>query len=267
MQNLKFNLLENAIDSLKMSVNMALVVDKNPSNLKVVILLVTQSVELILKERLKQEHWSLIYRNVDHAGNEDAYTVSINETIKRLKSIAYVELKESEINHIKHLQKIRNNIQHFKFEIPRELAISLIQDAIVFLIHFLFTELNTDIKSHLSIEEHDLLMNVEKTLIGLQKNSQQEIDKLRNKYQPPKPEELSDWHFEVIECPLCWEDYYVISTCESISECKLCGYKGGFVTCARCGNSFPSHSSDLQFEEEDGNGVCGTCWAQTMAEP
>ena len=87
---LKFSLLKNALDSLTLGLEFALSDRQDKSKLKLAVLLVAQSVELLLKERLRREHWSLIYRNVDRAGSYDAITVSINEAKKRLTSITNI---------------------------------------------------------------------------------------------------------------------------------------------------------------------------------
>jgi hypothetical protein len=62
-------------------------------------------------------HWSLIYKNIEQAGNLNAVTVTINEAIKRLEQIAKVTLESDELETINHLSSIRNGIQHYEIEI------------------------------------------------------------------------------------------------------------------------------------------------------
>jgi hypothetical protein len=63
---LKFTLLENALDSISMALEFLANEDRN--RLKVTVLLLGQGVELVLKARLEQEHWSLIFDDPRNAG-------------------------------------------------------------------------------------------------------------------------------------------------------------------------------------------------------
>jgi len=81
MPALEFDLLANALDSLAQGIEFVLNHQDNPSKLKVAILLVAQAVELVLKERLRREHWSLIFRKVEQAGNDNAHTFDIRRNL------------------------------------------------------------------------------------------------------------------------------------------------------------------------------------------
>ena len=266
MPIVKFSLLENALDSLAQAVEFALSNRNNPSKLKVAILLVAQAVELVLKERLQREHWSLIFRNVEQARNEDAMTVTIKEAQKRLNTIAGVSLDQSDSEAIENLQRTRNRIQHYEIELSFGQALSQINVAIGFLIRFLHAELGTDIQEHLNAQDYQRLLEVEETLEELRGIAQDRVEEIREARGPARPKDLVAWHFEVIECPVCWEKFYILSISEHLSKCQLCNYEGGFVECDHCGGVFPSGSFDLHCEDDDGYAVCESCWSRIMEE-
>jgi hypothetical protein len=265
MPILEFSLLDNALDSLMQGVEYALDHKENPSKLKVAILLVAQAVELVLKERLKREHWSLIFRKVEQAGNDDAHTVTIDEAVKRLEQIAGVRLNGRDSDTIDNLRKTRNRIQHYKIELSFEQALGQISAAIGFLIRFLHAELGIDIKDISDGQSYQRLLEVEETLQGLREVAQARVKAVRGEHEPIRSSDRAAWFFEVIECPACWEEFYVFSPDSRLSECQLCGYEGGFVECDRCGQVFPSGSWYLNYLGDE-LVFCDYCWSYLMEE-
>jgi hypothetical protein len=239
MRNLKFSLLSNALDSLVQGIEFALNHEGESSKLKLSILLLAQSVELVLKERLRREHWSLIFSKVDQAGVENAHTVTIKDAQKRLAAIASVNLTQDDGQIIKDLADVRNQIQHYKIEISYETSLSYIHSAIGFLIRFLKSELDKDINELLSEQQYQKLLELEEIYSDLEKVAEQRIVDLQNELQPVRASDLASWHFEVILCSSCLLEYYVFSQSERISQCQFCNFEGGFVECSRCGMEFP----------------------------
>ena len=240
MNKLKFSLLSNALDSLAQGVEFTLLYKDTPSRLKLAILLLAQAVELALKERLRREHWSLIFAKVDQANKPNAHTVSLMEAQKRLEAIANLLFSQDDINTIKNLSAIRNQIQHYEIEISFEVALSYVHSAIGFLARFIKENLDEDIMSLLPEEQYQKLTEIEGIYSDLKEVASKRIEELRSELQPTRHSDLAAWDFEVLDCPTCGNKFYVFSISEHISECKFCGYKGGFVECARCGNMFPA---------------------------
>ncbi len=240
MQRLKFSLLHNALDSLTQGIEFALQHDNKPNRLKLAILLLAQAVELVLKERLSREHWSLIFAQVDQACQKDARTVSIQGAKKRLVTIAALRFDCEDEKAIKNIARIRNRIQHYEIEISYEQALSYIHAAIGFLIKFTKDELGQDIKDLLTEQQHQQLIEIESIHAALKQVADRRIEELRKEHWSAKPKELIDWDFEVIECPACGQTYYVFSVSANLSLCQFCGFEGRFVEaeCARCGKLF-----------------------------
>jgi len=255
-RNLRFSLLSNALDSLAQGIEFTLLYKNRPSRLKLAVLLLTQAVELTLKERLRREHWALIFAKVDQANKPNAHTVSLMEAKKRLEVIANLLFSQDDTNTIKNLAEIRNRIQHYEIDIPFEVVLSYVHSAIGFLVRFTKKELGEDIMDLLPSEQYQKLLEIESIYNDLEEVASKRIEELQRKLRPVRPKDLAIWDFNIIECPLCRNEFYVFSRSEHISECKFCGYKGGFVECARCGNVFPA-GEDL----EDKFYLCENCEA------
>lgn len=255
----KFNLLENAIDSLQQGIGFALKDSPTQGELKLSVLLVAQSVELLLKERLKREHWSLIFTKVEQAGNLNANTVTIDEAIKRLEQIAHVKLDEEERDTISLLSDIRNRIQHYEIEITFEEVLGKDHAAIAFITRFLKDEFQRDIRDYFEQDDVQKLISIDEALKHLQELAKQNIEKIRKENEPARAKDQMDWQFDVIDCPECWQEYYVFSPSSDISQCQLCKYEGGFIECARCGFQAPSGSLDFHSEDPD-FAICNSCW-------
>ena len=73
---------------------------------------------LSLKERLHQEHWSLVFKDVSKAGKEaydsgDFQSVTFQEAQDRLISICEIEFTQGQLRDLKNLRGRRNKIEHF----------------------------------------------------------------------------------------------------------------------------------------------------------
>jgi hypothetical protein len=142
-KRLSLSLLANALDYLDHAVDAASrpdTVKRRKSLLyvrwKYAVLNVQAGIELLLKARLAQEHWSLIFANVDQATLDallkgDVASVSLDVAIKRLQNIAHVSLgSEFERNgSLDKLRKLRNRLQHFQFAIEVDQFRSVVTEA------------------------------------------------------------------------------------------------------------------------------------------
>jgi len=106
------SLVENAIDFLRRSTSE---IDTNP---KYAVINFFSALELFLKARLMLEHWALIVSKPEHAQKEkfqsgDFVSISFDEAVSRLKSIAGVEVKQEERECFTTIRKHRNQLVHF----------------------------------------------------------------------------------------------------------------------------------------------------------
>jgi len=266
MKSLKFSLLDNAMDSLRQGVGFALKEEPTKRDLKLSILLLAQAVELLLKERLKREHWSLVFKDIEQAGNSDANTVTITDAIKRLEQIAHVTFEPGEQDTISKFSVIRNRIQHYEIDITIEEVIGKAHSAIALITRFLKDEFDGDIRDYLDEDDVQRLLDVDEALEHVKEIARQNIKKIKKENEPIKASDRMIWKFDVLDCPQCWQEFYIFSPDAHISQCQLCKYDGGFIVCARCGYQAPSGSWDFHSEGAD-FAMCNNCWGDIVNKP
>ena len=85
---------------------------------KYAILHLWNGMELLLKARLAQEHWSLLFADVDRAEHSkllsgDFISVGADRAHKRLKQICGVEVAPDDWKHLIRLRNLSNRIKHY----------------------------------------------------------------------------------------------------------------------------------------------------------
>jgi hypothetical protein len=105
-------LVKNAIDFLDASIDD---LDKRPKNS---IVDFYSSIELFLKARLMNEHWTLILSrpdlaNIDSFQVGDFHSVFLDDAVKRMKNILRVPIPNKAVDVFKALGEHRNQIVHF----------------------------------------------------------------------------------------------------------------------------------------------------------
>src|SRR3972149_5621966 len=116
-KEIKFDLLENAFDFI-LSALEYISTDKKKANLKYAILHMCAGAEIILKEPLRVEHWSLLFEDINKA-NMQAYksgdfeSVRFKTCLQRLKGVCKISLSNEDEHYIGGLRKKRNCLEHF----------------------------------------------------------------------------------------------------------------------------------------------------------
>jgi hypothetical protein len=87
-------------------------------HLKYALLHLCSSIEVLFKVRLKQEHWSLVFANVNKADNEaqddgEFESVAFHDLMDRLVRICKIDLSEEQRRQLTNLRKRRNRMEHF----------------------------------------------------------------------------------------------------------------------------------------------------------
>jgi hypothetical protein len=226
--------------------------------LKLSILLIAQAIELLLKERLRREHWSLIFKDVEKARTPNATTVTIDESLKRLKHIPKVRFEGKEEDTIRNISNIRNQIQHYEIEVTFEDVIGKAHAVIPLITRFLKDEFDSDIRDYLKEQDAKKLLYIDEVLEHLQELARQKIEKIRKINMPSNTFDQTNWQFDVLNCFQCWQNYYVFSPEANISQCQLCNYEAGFSKCSQCGAQAPRAYWNLHSDDE-GNPICNKC--------
>ncbi len=144
---IEFTLLQNALDSISQAVELLAWKDiaNDDSRLKQAILLTAQACELLLKERLRRVHPSLIWEDVDKYPRLDARTVGVERAVSRLKQIGGIVFDADDLKIVTSLRNTRNAIEHFAWKTTREEANAIVGNALSFAIDFAEKQLDTNI--------------------------------------------------------------------------------------------------------------------------
>lgn len=136
---LRFNLAENALDSLYHSIDLIAYPGETQNDarrLKQAIRSVSHGVELLLKEKLRKIHPSLVYEKVEKFGSLDARTVTVELAILRLQRIGGIEFSGEEISILRPLRNTRNAIEHYAWSTNHDEASAIIGRSLNFAIRF-----------------------------------------------------------------------------------------------------------------------------------
>lgn len=139
----KLNMIDNGLDFLLKSLD---TIDNNDGNLKYSIINLHAGIQLLLKELLFQEHWSLIFQKIEHAKKEklisgDFISVNYETLIQRLKNIAEINLDNRLNEELELLRKERNKIEHYNFIVTPDVLKSRIVSILTYFIPFLKVEM------------------------------------------------------------------------------------------------------------------------------
>jgi hypothetical protein len=211
---LRFTLLGNGLDFVWSAVEH--LETAHGRKLKYAILHLVAGVELILKERLRREHWSLIFEKPEkahraafEAGN--FVSVSMDGCVRRLSAVCDVGISNRHRERLSALKEHRNRLEHFGIAESAEALIAVTNAVLSFLLDFISSELQIPA---LSDEEQSTLNRIRRKLGDLQTF----VDKRWKAIGPVV--EAADT--PVVQCPACLETAAIVS--EGI-DCKFCGHR------------------------------------------
>jgi hypothetical protein len=210
-----FSLVVNALDFLQSAVEYVKIKDEHQRYIKYGLLHLCDGIELLLKCRLDAEHWSLVVADLDKTSPKDIQSgefksVAWQEAIARVEKCIGRELSKTDKSLLDHLRKLRNRIQHFKFDVSRDECISILAEGLHFATEF--------IENYLAHEELEAeLAHIRKDLAEFR-----EFVELRWKTIQAEFDESTAITRAVL-CPRCRQDALIADGGES--HCRFCGYK------------------------------------------
>lgn len=217
IRKIEFDLLENGLDFINNSLN-PILESNNEHELKYSILHISAGLELLLKEILRNEHWSLIFEKVDSANlnsllTGDFISASFETILNRLEKIAEIQISEDAKKYIRDIRKKRNRIEHFAFQ-ENDVAIKSIVSNVLSHIHEIIRE-NLDMKEY-SDKSQDLYKEI------LKKSTRfEEFTSLLNSHLKPDLDKLKLQKVKILDCPECFQHTLPID--ENL-KCLFCGY-------------------------------------------
>lgn len=114
---IEFELFENGLDFILSALEH---LRETPSdrNIKYGVLHLSSGIELVLKTRLLQEHWTLVFENPKNATKQqfdsgDFPSVDFDTCISRLINVCQLNWLDNARKNLKSFRDIRNRIEHF----------------------------------------------------------------------------------------------------------------------------------------------------------
>lgn len=243
-----FNLLENAKDSLAHAVSHLTNEGNEPSlgDYKRVVLDVSHTVELLLKERIGKIHPAFVWKNVDDYGSPDAQTIGTDQAVLRLLKLEGVALNPKALDTIKSCRRIRNSIEHFEFEIEPKEARAIIGRILSFIFTFSKNHLKIDLEADFRSDDRWVALI--------------EMYEFFEEHSKAVEAELVEEKRWILACPQCG----AITFDGSMEECIMCGHRECLIECKSCKEScFESETKTYEDGDEDSGAysytVCNDC--------
>lgn len=271
-------------------------------HLKYALLHLCSGIEVVFKVRLRQEHWSLVFKNVNKADRDaqeeaDFESVSFQEAQDRLVGICQVELSEEQRKALKNLRDRRNKLEHFG-AVDSLLAVTAnVSTMVSFLLDFIESAFDAG-----SLHEEQALHSEIRSALGTcsafveqrWKEIQKEVDGFHSVIECPTCQQRA---LQVdggkVKCRFCYHtsepedaanEYIsrVLGSTYSARTCPNCGHDAlvakppgvdgthGYF-CFSCGEDWGSGKlaccwdcNELYVAGEDDSGICDGCFRAKM---
>lgn len=248
-KNIKISRLENSHNFVDEALKNAVLAESEPIHWKYAIFSLVQSIELLLKERLRREHKILIFQNIDKPQN----TVGLDQAIDRLKKISSIQFSKNDLTAIETAKKWRNLIVHYEFEIePKELKL-VFAKLLGFSMHFNKKEFDLYLDAEVKGKSWDEALKILEYASELYERAKEII----------KEEDRS---IDLIwDCPSCGYDTFIIE--DEINCCYVCGFAEDVIECPDCKNFyFLSETEEYQVGDESYRRFCRDCFEKRKDE-
>ena len=214
----ELQLLKNGLFFIRQSIKHFKNTDKRKSGheeeLRCSIVFLFSGCILILKERLKQEHWSLLFSNVNTASERllnsgDFHGVNFEDCQKRLKNIVSIKFTDKDDEILSLLKKKRNKIVHFFEEEESLLSFkSTLAKSLNFVINFI--DKNLQIKTTNDKQNYE---DIKEQCFDLKDFVQQRLISIK-----PQLEK----HTVTLYCIQCGNDTIIPDEATGTMKCLFC---------------------------------------------
>ncbi len=214
-EQISFTLMENGLDFILRSLEY-LTDDPDTRSLKYAVLHLHSGIELILKERLRREHWALVFEKPDEANMAkyeagDFVSVQWKTCLSRLQGICKVDIPEDQRKLLEELKKKRNRLEHFGI-VDTVLAVKgSTVPVLAFALDFINDEIGID---QLSESEVALLQQIRRALGNFQDFVSERTRSIAAQLDP--------YGKSIVTCPRCMQDAMVI---DDGALCYFCGHR------------------------------------------
>lgn len=263
MKKIKLNLLENGLDYIYEAVEPIFVSHKRSQHSwKYSVLHLYSGIELLLKERLKQEHWSLIFQDINSADLsklEKGNFVSVyhDELAKRLQNIANITFNDEPI---KKLRDLRNRFEHFEVNIAQNVCEEVLAAALDETIQF--WENNLEVRS--TNEQKKKFESIKSIATGFEAYRNQRLEKFQRAINGI----VENKSGMIVLCPDCHSlSFAVFKDNEKLCRCFVCDSKHQkdvyLKTIREYEEYIKSGESLLSDSYKPYDAICSTCQKNT----
>lgn len=211
--------IQNGIDYLTSAVSLLQGLEDSEDeqrDLKYVVLHLQAATEVLLKLRVIQEHWSLVFRDPGKA-TQEAYksgeftSIGLEEILGRLKGILGINLSPAAQESIRRLARIRNKLQHFGL-VEQAVSIEILAGEVL---DSLLVFIASELQPGAATKDQEALAEIQET-IREEVNRVGALLQAREKRVKPKLDEQAD---HVVLCPGCSKVSLII---DGGAQCLIC---------------------------------------------
>jgi hypothetical protein len=218
MDELRFELLENGLDFIASGLDY-ITRGETRSDLKYGVLHLWSGIELVIKARLQQEDWKLLFHDPEKADEGrykagDFRSIGLDDCLDRLEEECGIAIPEEGIERLAAIRVRRNRIEHFAI-VDTKLAIESVSAQALGVILDFIGEAFED--SSLSDQENELLLRIRERLREFNRFTTERLAEIFADSNPRK-DELAN----LLECPCCFHQTLIP---ELTVECLFCGYR------------------------------------------
>lgn len=246
----ELDLVDNALDYIIEAASLAQ--RKDVRELKYAVLHLAAGLELIMKARLRVEHWSLLFANVNEASKDgldsgDFKSVDFEGCCTRLDKVCGVKLDKKDKDRLAALRKLRNRLQHFDVSINEASANAELAFGISFVVRFVEKQLPGEMENY-----KDQLEELHQGMARFKEYVAERMKAIGNELKTLD---------EVFDCPLCGQPAVLVDG--GNTECKFCGAKPTPMSLAEhIGGPIdwcPECYDETCVQKDDGVWVCTSC--------
>ncbi|MFF9819534.1 hypothetical protein [Streptomyces sp. NPDC014006] len=215
----EFPPVENGVDYLNSACDNLSLGTPTPRMLKYAVLHLQAAAEVLLKARLRQEHWSLVLKDPGTAKHEkfdagDFESCTTTAAIARLKDIAGVAIDDKSTKSLAILSKWRNSLQHYGLRAQARAIETRAAQVLDFLVAFAFDELLPALPDQEQTELREDLVDVSRKVRGINAYIDTRLARLGD--------ELKDARDRTLRCPECDQWALVIGDGSEVIDCRFC---------------------------------------------
>jgi hypothetical protein len=231
-------IFENALDSLRIGFDF-FERERGYSSRKHAILTIFHAAELFFKEALFRTNPILIYKNIDVRIGNDSLTVGLRDILMRFENIG-IRLPEDQRAAIERIQKLRNRIEHFRYEHNETEDDLIIGEALKVILFFNEFVLNTRLGDILGAE---LFVRMQGRVMEYGERdglAHHRLDQWMKEKWPEWNEQIEDTPEDfggTLDCPVCRQSFFVVGYHER-PFCFHCNTTIAGNACEECGFSF-----------------------------